>query len=475
MNRLWDKATVQVAVAAALKNWRNLDHAPQDTLEGLLLTQEERRKVQGNGPTARRLATNRVLLNSIDLLQQQNPLGAQILSRRFMDDQTILEVAYQLKLSEDQIKRRQRDALDDLIEIIWGQEVALRHNQGQIQQANLPPAGYTHLFGLEAIHQELVSLLLTPTSPWIVALVGIGGIGKTSLADWATRTVIDQFMYTQIIWLRIEPTSTTDFPNPAAGILYQLAQQIIPTQASSGAYLVALRQLLQSAPYLVVIDNLETEAETEQLIEQLQDLANPSKFLLTTRVRFPLTSGVRSLLPGELALPDALALLRYQAGIIGLTELAQATDTDLANIYRRVGGNPLALKLVVGLAAVLPLPQILIDLTQAETREIEQMYRHIYWRVWQSLSEDGQMVLEMMPLAAAIGITPEQMAVMTALPLNRLWPAITELVNRSLLEVRGTTWERRYGIHRLTESFLQTEIIHWPDGEEVSSERGTVA
>jgi hypothetical protein len=31
------------------------------------------------------------------------------------------------------------------------------------------------------------------------------------------------------------------------------------------------------------------------------------------------------------------------------------------------------------------------------------------------------------------------------------------------LEVRGTVWERRYGIHRLTQTFLCTEIIEWPD------------
>ena len=36
------------------------------------------------------------------------------------------------------------------------------------------------------------------------------------------------------------------------------------------------------------------------------------------------------------------------------------------------------------------------------------------------------------------------------------------LRNRSLLEVRGTIQAKRYGIHRLTETFLRTEIIHWP-------------
>ena len=45
------------------------------------------------------------------------------------------------------------------------------------------------------------------------------------------------------------------------------------------------------------------------------------------------------------------------------------------------------------------------------------------------------------------------------------WPAVQELRARSLLEVRGSLDEKRYGIHRLTQSFVRTEIAHWPDKE----------
>jgi hypothetical protein len=68
-----------------------------------------------------------------------------------------------------------------------------------------------------------------------------------------------------------------------------------------------------------------------------------------------------------------------------------------------------------------------------------------------------------MPLAdGRIGITPEQMQTISDLDDRQLWPAINELVHRSLLEVRGTTWQRRYSIHQLTYTFLRTEIVHWP-------------
>ncbi len=38
------------------------------------------------------------------------------------------------------------------------------------------------------------------------------------------------------------------------------------------------------------------------------------------------------------------------------------------------------------------------------------------------------------------------------------WNAVNELLLRSMLEVRGPLNNRRYGIHRLTEAFIDTEI-----------------
>jgi DNA-binding MarR family transcriptional regulator len=68
-----------------------------------------------------------------------------------------------------------------------------------------------------------------------------------------------------------------------------------------------------------------------------------------------------------------------------------------------------------------------------------------------------------MHLAAPIGVTPDEMAIMAGLDKADLLPAIKELVHRSLLDVRGSPWDRRYAIHALTRAFLQTEIIHWPE------------
>ena len=68
-----------------------------------------------------------------------------------------------------------------------------------------------------------------------------------------------------------------------------------------------------------------------------------------------------------------------------------------------------------------------------------------------------------MTLVAESGALPEQMQAICGLDEDGFWTAVHELVARSLLEVQGTLQERRYGIHRLTETFLRREIIHWSD------------
>lgn len=450
------KNSLADVVYMALKNWHNVE-ATIAEMDGLLLVSQE----QGQGHPHRHQALNRVVLNGLAVLERQHELGGKILRRRFVDgDETILEVAHRLRLSEDQVKRRQREALNSLVEIIWNQEMVARQNWVQAQQAGLAPAGHDHLIGLDERHEELVGVLAAPAGPWLVAIVGIGGIGKTSLANMAAHTLIDRFAFHRVVWLRLNGR-----PFTGDELLLQLADHpglAIPA-GTAPQRLQTLRQSLKAIPHLVILDNLESESQINLLAESLPPLANPSKFLLTSRVRLPAGTTSHNITLQELSQTQSLSLIRNQAQAIGLKSLAEASETELTPIYQHVGGNPLAIKLVVGLAAILPLPQILADLVTTETKEIEQLYRHIYWQTWHSLSEEAQMVLELMPMIAGIGARPEQIAAITHFEPARLWPTITELVNRSLLEVQGTPWERRYAIHRLTESFLKTEIIHWPN------------
>jgi hypothetical protein len=460
------KEELRTAVYAALRAWTEQNGKENSLLESLLLVQKKREQLTGSSPTAHRLAANQVLLDGINALRLQSKEAAQLLTARFLDKKKVQTVAFEMHLSTDQVKRRQRDAIAGLTQIIWEQETAVRTQDAHALKAKLMPATYNQLFGLQEKRDALVASLTQDQAHWMTAIVGIGGIGKTALADAAVRQVIEQFIYEQVAWLRFDKPDGSNTPEANWDhLLAQLTETILSesSAARSTEKYAQLRQFLKTVPSLIIIDNLESEADTAVIVEKLQDLANPSRFLMTTRVRLPETASVWTLFLEELSRQDSFQLIRHHAQSIGLQEFIHAADSLLQPIYDAIGGNPLALKLVVGLANVLPLPQILANLISVQHQAIESMYRDIFWQAWRSLSENGRILLEIMPMAADIGMSPDQMLAISSLAKQHLWTAITELANRSLLEVRGTALERRYGIHRLTETFLRTEIIHWPE------------
>jgi hypothetical protein len=76
------------------------------------------------------------------------------------------------------------------------------------------------------------------------------------------------------------------------------------------------------------------------------------------------------------------------------------------------------------------------------------------------LSDNAKLLLQAMPLVADMGGSTTQLQAITQLQ-DEFWTAVSELRRRSLIEVRGAMDEKRYGIHRLTQTFLSTEITGW--------------
>lgn len=467
--------SLETAIHTALAAWDESAGADETLLSSLLVVQGVRdEQGDSHSAVALRRAINRVLEGAIDELGENDETGAAVLRARFVEGEITRRVAYQLHASPDQVNRWQKRAIRNLAEILWSRETALRRTRVRRLEATLPPPTYTRLFGFEHAQKLLVERLVNPDAFWIVAVTGIGGVGKTSLADALTRQAIRSLTFDDVVWLRAGSQSLSGEPVPPEQqyefLLTDLAERLWQ-QGTAGQPVeqteTRVLRALAARPYLVVVDNLETEEEAAYLLDRigagLGTQTAPTKFVLTARARPATTASVFYYSLEELPRSDAAELLRHHAEATGLEEVAKAPESDVEAIYQVTGGNPLALKLVVSLAAVLPLPQILADLSHGRPGPIEELYKHIYWQAWRTLSEEGKALLQAMPLAAGSGARPEQMQAMSGLSDDSFWAALRELTARSLLEVRGTTQERRYGIHRLTETFLQTEIIHWPE------------
>jgi hypothetical protein len=317
-------------IHSALRNWHLVGGSPETLLGSLLLVRSRVKEAGDPPPEALRRATNQVLLEGMEELARQDALGERILKERFLNKHKTLKVANQLNLSPDQTNHRQDDAIDSLTHILWSREWTTRTERIQKIEAQLPPPSYSRLFGFDTAVQYLTEKLLDPEAARILNLVGIGGIGKTSLADAVTRRVIATFAFERALWIRSEiHTWSGASRSPQAAfnsLMVQLAATLSPDRYVAADPALQVRQALKMAPSLVVIDNLETEAEALYILEQLRGLAKPSKFLLTSRAHPPKEAEVFTFQVAVLTPADAAAFIQYQAGLLGLTDLASSNQ-----------------------------------------------------------------------------------------------------------------------------------------------------
>lgn len=455
------------AIHEALRAWQATGDAEPTMLDQLLLVRQRRAVVpDATSPVSQRLAINQLLLDALAKLEEQDETAAQLLRWRFLDDQTLMMVSHRLNVSEYTVSRMQRSAIAALAAIINEKESNARAALANELESGLPPPTYTRLFGVAGLQGELADLVVARATPWVVAVVGMGGMGKTALVDAATRDVIPTLCFERVIWLRFDPRTLTGrslSPEHAFhGLLAQLAAQLnVDNSSPPNEQLAQVHHRLKGTPHLVIVDNLESMALTDFLLNHLVELANPGKFLLTTRTHPSGQAAVRYFSLPELELADAGALLRHHAAELGIAALAEAPEEEIARIYAVTGGNPLALKLVAGLLDLLPLSRVLQDLAASRPGPVEELYRYIYWQSWRTLSEPAKALLQATPLVSEAGATDDYLQALSGLSADAFWPALQELRARSLIEVRGTLDEKRYGVHRLTETFVRTEIVSW--------------
>ncbi len=460
-----DESKLYTNILGALNEWDTVGGTPAHLLEDLLLIKQVR---QNDSSIKARLATNQLLLECITQLGQQNRQLAEILELRFIEKLASKEIAFNKNESIDKVNRLQRKAVDQLTQIIQHREGQLRRTLAEEMSSRLPPSQYTKLFGFDEAIEFIQSHVVNPERSWVTAIVGMGGMGKTALSDFVTRELIKQFIFEEIIWIRVasspidgrlqSPELTFD------SLIAQIAYELWPDSANALTdqnRLNRVRQVLHERPYLVVIDNLEAVTDTAFLFDYFNELANPTKFLLTTRIQPPRQSNVFGYHLDGLNFEQASALLAYHAEDIGITLFKEATEQDYREIYSATGGNPFALRLVISMLDTYPLPHLLENLHLKVDGDVYEMYQRIFRQAWQSLSSNAKKLLKAMPLVSQDGADPDFLRKIIDVPEHEIWPLISELKNRSLIESRGGLSKRRYGIHQLTNTFLKSEIINW--------------
>jgi len=331
---------------------------------------------------------------------------------------------------------------------------------------------YVELVGVDKPRAILLEALTNQEDHFIVTLDGLGGIGKTALADHVVRELTKLTSFDEIAWVTAKQTHLStlgrlqvESGRPALTfpmLIDELTDQFELPEHSSGSQLKRqqlVKQFLRERACLVVIDNLETVADYRNLLPELQMWQRPSKFLLTSRIRLLDEPSVFSLSLKELTAEAAFQLIRLEAQRTGFTDLASAEDGDLQQIYDVVGGNPLALKLIIGQLRFHSLPHVLGRFSQSEEAESSVgIFDYIYREIWESLRDESKMTLLALTQAGETGFTLEHLVKVAGLPEPIIDQSLEELILLSLVDLTGSLFERRYRLHRLTEMYLRTML-----------------
>ena len=463
----------QLALEQALKQWHRQEG--EATLDDPLpyLTRRIKADWPGNRPPQPHQLTNHVLLDLLERLAEYDTEAATLLRDRYIDDRTGFAVANSLGISESAFYRRRRDALAALTEIALTNEAQARSEHITRLEDRLEAPSYQQLFGLSELRTRLSRLLCAPSDIRLFCLTGIGGIGKTSLADALARQAIAGGCFEEVAWVSArqqqfapwgeiqetgQPALTRE--DLLVALNQQLSQAPLPPRPSD-ELLAALKVRLRNRPHLIILDNLETAVDYQEILPLLHELSQLASILVTSRVAVHEQPYLHLTNLAELSPTDAEALIRDEARRRGIIDLAEAPPELITQIYDIAGGNPLALKLIIGQVHLRSLSTILTDFKEARGQKVEALYEFIYHRAWQLLDDMARRVLVAMPLVTAPGTTLEHLAGVSEVAYDPLNQALDLLIQLSLVQVGGSLEERRYYIHRLTETFLHKQVTKW--------------
>ncbi|MBD3885758.1 hypothetical protein IFO70_29020 [Phormidium tenue FACHB-886] len=314
----------------------------------------------------------------------------------------------------------------------------------------------------------------------IVALLGIGGIGKSTIA---VKTALQmQAEFEIVVWRSLANAPPLDellssllkFLMPLYG-----EDPIIPTTLAQ--QISKLMQYLRSRRCLLILDNTETILQREpvgqwqsgyedyeQLLRAIGEAAHQSCLLLTSREKpreMALMEGaqalVRSLPLSGLTPDDGRAIFRQKGAFTG-------SEAEWQTLIHHYGGNPLALKLVASAIQDLfngSITEVLPYLSQGLA--VFEDIRDLLDRQFDRLSEAEQKIL----FWFAIHREPVSIAdicenVVDPAAQQRVPNLINSLLRRSLVEkTDGLFFLQPVVMEYVTERFVQQICIEFETQE----------
>jgi hypothetical protein len=221
----------------------------------------------------------------------------------------------------------------------------------------------------------------------------------------------------------------------------------------------AVKYLLANKRVLVVMDNLETVPESEELVATVFQILGQSKLLITSRHRVK-HERVFTINLGGFPEDESVTFLREESKERGIEVVAHANRDSLVAIHQVTGGAPLAMKLVVGQMSRQPMDAVLDTLKRASIKGQDyEFYRFVYQHSWEMLEMNARMALVDMSVFPPIhGGAVDDVQAVSQVEASTFWPAMDQLVTMSLVDKTGAVGRERFALHPLTHYFILADI-----------------
>ncbi|MBN4006001.1 tetratricopeptide repeat protein [Nostoc sp. LPT] len=344
---------------------------------------------------------------------------------------------------------------------------------------NLPAPTYTQFIGREADMKKLLERLSPDHGAHMITVHGIGGVGKTALVLEAAYLCLkasnknssdaprfDAIIFTSAKQQELIPDSILrrqQGQHNLRDIFREIANALDdPTiiQSPANDQFDRVRQSLSKQRTLLIVDNMETIEDRNEVIEFLYNLPICVKVVITSREQI-------ALLPirlQNLPLDDGLQLIQQQAEEKAIT----INDEDSKRLYDHTDGIPLAIVYAIGqVSSGYSLNSVLDRLTSATS----DVARFCFEQSVQGIK--GQPPHKLLMSLAIFLDSPIQAAVAEVAGLT----AAPDAVNNGLARLQQLCFvnlhlkTKRFEMLSLTREYALAELAAYPDFEKEARNR----
>jgi tetratricopeptide (TPR) repeat protein len=328
-------------------------------------------------------------------------------------------------------------------------------------------------------HETLRGLKDPRTS--VTSLVGIGGVGKTALATWATLKAYYEGMFDLIISVTAKDRELTSSGitalEPSLTSYESLLDSILEVTGFIECKGLEIekkekeaRTLLLNSNGLLYVDNLET-VDDNRIIKFLDDLPSGVRAITTSR-RTTVRVAVRPVDIGPMTGKQILEFIRVLSDSPGFAYLKNLSDPEILRIGEACDGIPLAIRWAMSRASVPAEALSIAEGINKSGRKGDELLEFTFRRVFDSMPGAEKSILQVLSLFQR-PLQSEAILIGSGLPQHRLQDAIETLVNDALVQryFDENLNDYCYGLLPITRTFVYSDVSR-NGGVETSIRKG---